>query len=226
MVREKDKFRISQILIMKITKLGHCCMIIEDAGMKILTDPGMYTTEQNVLKDIDIILITHEHGDHLHIESVKAVLANNPDAKVITNSSVGNILSSENIVFETLEDGQSKKFGQILIEGFGTKHAEIFEEYGQVLNTGYFIQNKLFFPGDALYIPPKKVEVLAFPTAGSWANIKESINYVMEVKPVKGFPVHDGGFKSTQFVYGVYKTIIPPKGIEVILPELGKEFEV
>lgn len=211
---------------MKITKLGHCCLIIETKGIRILTDPGIYTTAQNDVKNIDIVLITHEHGDHLHIDSIKAILANNPNAKIITNSAVGKILAEQNWIFEILEDGQNKQVGEVLLEGLGTKHAEIFEEYGQVLNTGYFIDNKLFYPGDALYNPQRPVEVLAFPTAGSWANVKESINYVFEVNPKKCFPVHDGGFKSTAFLYTTYGQIIPKHDIQIIIPEIEKEFEI
>lgn len=201
-------------------------MIIEEAGTRIMTDPGMYTTAQNEAKNIDYIVITHEHGDHMHMVSLKIVLANNPKAKIISNSAVGAILEKDGISFELLEHGQSKQAGSIMIEGFGTKHAEIFREYGQVLNTGYLFSNKLFYPGDALYNPGKPVEVLAFPTAGSWANIKESLDYVFEVKPKKSFPVHDANFKSTAFIYNVYETFIPKNNIELILPELGKEFEI
>src|SRR3990167_6726087 len=77
---------------MKIKKIGHCCLIIEEAGLRVMTDPGIYSTEQNNAKNIDVVLITHEHGDHLHMESLKTVLANNPKAKVITNNAVGKIL--------------------------------------------------------------------------------------------------------------------------------------
>lgn len=211
---------------MKITKIGHCCLLIEEAGFRILTDPGIYSTGQNDAENIDIILITHEHGDHLHIESLKTVLAKNPNAKVITNGSVAKILNKEVISFEILEHGQIKQIGDLILEGHGDKHAEIFQEFGQVQNTGFLVAGKLFYPGDALHNPGKAVEVLAFPTAGSWANIKESINYVLELKPSKCFPVHDGAFKTTQFMYSTYNTLISPKGIELILPELGKEFEI
>ena len=200
-------------------------MIIEEAGLRVMTDPGIYSTEQNNAKNIDVVLITHEHGDHLHMESLKTVLANNPKAKVITNNAVGKILAKENISFEILEHGQSKQVGNLTLEGHGEKHAEIFEEYGQVQNTGFFIGGKLFYPGDALYNPGKAVEVLAFPTAGSWANIKQSIDYVFEIAPKKCFPVHDGAFKTTKSMYSTYNTLIPPKGIRLILPEHGSEFE-
>lgn len=56
---------------MKVTKFGHCCLLIEEEGLRILTDPGSYSTRQNDVQNIDVILITHEHPDHLHIESLK-----------------------------------------------------------------------------------------------------------------------------------------------------------
>ena len=38
---------------MNITKLGHCCLLIEEKGLRILTDPGAYSTGQNEIKNID-----------------------------------------------------------------------------------------------------------------------------------------------------------------------------
>src|SRR6185369_12639913 len=113
---------------------------------RILTDPGAFSTEQNDVKNIDLILITHEHQDHLHIDSLKAVLRNNIQAKVITNSSVGNILDKERISYEIVADRQNSKSHGLLIEGIGTKHAVIYQDFGQVENTGYFINDKLFYP--------------------------------------------------------------------------------
>ena len=72
---------------MQITKLGHCCLLVETKGKRILTDPGSYTVEaQSRLTNIDYILFTHEHQDHYHLESLRALLANNPQALVYANN--------------------------------------------------------------------------------------------------------------------------------------------
>ena len=43
-------------------------------------------------QQIDGILYTHEHSDHLNIDSLKKVLENNPQATIFTNDGVGKLL--------------------------------------------------------------------------------------------------------------------------------------
>lgn len=74
-------------------------------------------------KNIDFVLITHEHADHFHIDSLKALLKNNPQAKVITNKSVGALLKKDSIAFSVVENGQNSDANGILIESFGENHA-------------------------------------------------------------------------------------------------------
>ena len=129
---------------MKITKLGHCCLLIEEKGKRFLTDPGNYTTAQNEVTNIDCVVISHEHTDHLHVDSVKTILKNNPGAQIICNASVGKILDKENIPYTKVADGESVVVGNVEVSGHGIKHAPIYNDYEQVENTGYFFDKKLF----------------------------------------------------------------------------------
>lgn len=177
---------------MKVTKIGHCAMLIDVKGIRVLTDPGRFTSGQDDLKNINIVLITHEHGDHLHIDSLHKVRENNPNVVIITNASVGEILKEEEVDFVSVSDGEENDEHGVLIEGFGNQHAKIFGDFGLVENTGYFINNQLFYPGDAFTNPGKPVSVLAVPIAGPWMALKEAIDYVNNLKPKMCFPVHDG----------------------------------
>lgn len=177
---------------MKITKIGHCCLVVEDKGVKIMTDPGNYTTTQDDVTGIHAILITHEHADHLHIESLKKVLTNNPTARVITNTAVSVILAKEGIPFEIVSHKDETSVGELLIQGFGDTHAEIYISIPPVENTGYMIGERLFYPGDALYNPDVPVDILALPVAGPWVKISDAIEYCREIHPKIVFPVHDG----------------------------------
>lgn len=182
------------MLCMKVTKLGHCCLVLEVGGKKLLTDPGSFSTAQNELTGIDAVLITHEHGDHLHVESLKAVLANNPTALVIGNQAVAKLVGEHiaDTQVVVVGDGQSTMVGDVKIEGHGKDHAPIYQTMALVENTGYFVDNIFYFPGDAFHNPGKAVGVLALPVAGPWMKMADAIDFVKEVKPTTAFGVHDG----------------------------------
>lgn len=213
---------------MKITKFGHCCLLIQLENLIILTDPGVFSTAQDAVTGVDIILITHEHADHLHAASLKKVLENNPNAKVFTNTAVGTLLQKESIAYEILEGRNKKEIKGIEIEAFDGKHEEIFEEISQVQNTGYMIGSKLFYPGDAFKDPEKSVEVLALPVAGPWCKIADAIRYALKINPKKIFSVHDGMLQKERIgpAHAVPVKVFTGKGIEFIpmLEGDSKEF--
>ena len=188
--------------------------MIETNGRKIITDPGSYTVEEQIKeKNINLILITHEHGDHLHIESLKKVLVNNPSAEVITNNGVGKLLDEAGIKYEILKDKVKNKILGVDLEAHDCKHEEIFEEFGQVQNTAYFIDERFFYPGDSFYNPGKPVEILALPVAGPWARVKEATKYALAIKPKFCFPVHDGMLNSFGASHKVPELFLTKAGI-------------
>ena len=195
--------------------------MIEENGVRILTDPGIYSTSQNEVKDIDLIIITHEHPDHFHLDSLKIVTQNNPAAKIITNKGVGALLDKEGISHEVVEDGQNYSFHDLLIEGFGKNHAPIYPTVPSVINTGYFIANKFFYPGDALTNPNKPVEILALPVVGPWLKIAEAIDYAKSLKPKICFPVHDGMLRPERIgpVHKLPEAVLAPAIKFVVLAE-------
>ncbi len=210
---------------MKIKKIGHCCLVIETKGIRIMTDPGTFSTAQDQEKNIDLIVISHEHADHFHVESVKNVLANNPEAKIITNTAVGKLLDEQGIAYEILEEGNNATIKEILFEAFGNTHAPIYKEWGVVQNTGYLIDDYLFIPGDAFPVPSKPVEVLALPVSAPWMKLSEAIEYAIAVKPKKSFPVHDAILSVPQMMGGALVSVLQQDGIEFIPFNAGDEKE-
>ncbi|MEO6729156.1 MAG: MBL fold metallo-hydrolase [Candidatus Dojkabacteria bacterium] len=208
---------------MKITKFGHCCLLIEENGIRILTDPGSYSTVQNEIKNIDIVLITHEHGDHLHIDSLKTLLQNNPNVKIITNKSVGVLLDKENIQYTIIEDGESSSELGILIEGFGKDHAIVYKTV-PVQNTGYFVDNKFYYPGDSFTNPNKQVEILALPVAGPWMKLSEAIDYALYIKAKVTFPMHDGILKDPTLGSSMTNKVLTENGLKFEILDLDKEY--
>ncbi len=212
---------------MLITKLGHCCLLVEENGLRILTDPGAYSSAQDSLKNIDVVLITHEHQGHFHIPSLETVLKNNPLAKVITNKAVGKLLMERNIAFSLIEHSGKTTIKDVLIEGCGQFHTPIHSSLPPVQNTGFFIAEEFFYPGDAFYIPKKKVRILALPVAGPWMKLSDAITYATEIKPDVCFPVHDGMLQEGRLgpVHSLPQSILPKKGIQFVILEEGKKKE-
>jgi L-ascorbate metabolism protein UlaG (beta-lactamase superfamily) len=210
---------------MHVHKLGHCCLVIETNSKRIMTDPGNCSTLQDQEKNIDIVLITHEHQDHLHMDSLKAVLINNPHAVVITNSAVGKLLTEVGISHQILEHTDSRTEQGILIESFDGPHEEIYKEFGQVQNTGYFVDNKLFYPGDAFTDPGKHIDILALPVSGPWMRLGRAIEYTLALKPRVVFPVHDGILKNAGMPHRVPGKVLPENGIEFVLMIEGDQHD-
>ncbi len=212
---------------MKVTKLGHCCLLIEVRGIRFLTDPGSYTTAQNTVTGLHYVVISHEHTDHLHIESLKTVLKNNSEAKVICNSSVGAKLDVESIPYSVIADGDSIELSGVTIAGYGLKHKLIYKDYEQVENTGYMFDAKLYYPGDAFHNPKVPVDVLALPVTGPWCTIAEAMDYALLIKPRVAFPVHDANLvRQNGITVRLPGIFLPKAGIQFIPLELGKETEL
>jgi L-ascorbate metabolism protein UlaG (beta-lactamase superfamily) len=215
---------------MHIKKLKHCCLVIDlknvdGKSRRILIDPGFYSLEEHdKIKHADIVLITHEHADHFHIESLKALVKRAPDVSVITNDSVGAILAKEGIEHHVMEHGNVVDIKGVHVEAYGKDHALMHKSITPVSNVGYFIENKFFFPGDAFTDPKKPIDVLALPVAGPWMKLSEAIDYTLELKPRMAFPVHDGLRIPTQHL--LPEKILGQNGIEFIKLEEGQSLDV
>ena len=204
---------------MRITKLGHSCLLIENKEIRILTDPGYFTFEKvKNLAPLDAVFISDEHQDHFHIESLQALLKNNQDLQVFTQKSVQALLKKEAVESKLLLDGQETILKVLKIEGCGEKHAVLHPSIPQSDNTGYIFGEIFFYPGDALTKPPHPVKILALPVAGPWLTIGEAIDYAIEVAPKICFPVHEEILKTPGSAHRLPSVVLPKHNIQFIIP--------
>jgi len=206
---------------MRVTKLGHCCLLIETKGKRILTDPGSYTVkEHSNLEYIDFILYTHEHADHYHLDSLKSLLRKNPEVKIYSNSSVGELLNKEGIKHTTLKNGELVFLGEVSLTGIGKDHAIMHSSIPVSENMGFFIDEQLWYPRDSFTNPERAVEILALPVSGPWMKIGEAIDYALLLKPKTAFPVHDGTRWESSHVFP--EKILKENGIDFIVLKEGQ----
>ncbi len=213
---------------MQITKLGHSCLIVEEGSARILIDPGAWTSGYEKVTGIDAILITHEHQDHVSVEAVQTLLANNLSVPIYTNHVVVELLGKVGIEALGLEDEQSAEVKGVAITGSGKEHALIHKDWPCPHNTGYFIGERFFHPGDALSVPKRPVEILALPVIAPWMKLSEGLDFAMSAKPKICIPIHDAMLRSDRM--GPWRllpqNILPKAGISFVPMEEGetKEF--
>lgn len=175
---------------MRLTKLEHACLVLEDSGKTLVVDPGSFTTPLVGTNNVVAIVITHEHADHWTDDQLKRILEQNPDARLFGPEGVATAASDFDIT--TVSSGDQIEVGPFTLRFFGEKHAVIHSSIPVVDNVGVLINDVLYYAGDSFTIPEGvTVDTLAVPAGAPWLKISEVMDYVMAVKPRRSFPTHE-----------------------------------
>src|SRR5439155_21922728 len=89
---------------MRLRKLGHACVRLEQAGVTLVLDPGSFSAP-DALDGANAVLITHEHVDHVVADQLRAAAQGIPDLRIWTNPSVADLLAGGGLHVETVASG-------------------------------------------------------------------------------------------------------------------------
>ncbi len=182
---------------MRITKFGHACIRVETADTVLVVDPGGWS-EPDSVDGATVVLVTHEHPDHLSVEHLRAA-----DAPIFTIDAVAGQLAenapdlSERV--STVAPGDRFDAG-VSVTAVGELHAVIHPETQRFANSGYLIEAEgsvLYHPGDAFTPPGRDVDLLLLPVHAPWSKTSEVIDFARAVGAPKAVAVHDGLLNDT-----------------------------
>jgi L-ascorbate metabolism protein UlaG (beta-lactamase superfamily) len=176
---------------MRLRKLGHSCVRLEQAGKTLVIDPGSFSAP-DALEGANAVLITHEHVDHVVVDAIRTAAQRTPDLHIWTNSSVADMLAGDGLHVDSVAGGDRFRavdaFDVVVI---GEWHAVIHPDVPRVRNITFLVDSLVFHPGDSFTLPEQPVDTLLLPVYAPWCKIAEVIDFARAVKPRLALPIHD-----------------------------------
>ncbi len=180
---------------MEMTKFGHACVRITDGDRRLAIDPGVFTDVAQALADLDAVLITHEHADHLDVDQVAAVAGQNPALRIWAPQSVADQLAGNPVLSDRVSavgPGQSFIAGGLQVRTYGGQHALIHSSIPVISNVGYLVGDAVYHPGDSYVVPNAAVEAVLVPINAPWSKLAEAMDFTTAVRAPRAFQIHDG----------------------------------
>ncbi|MFT8395515.1 MBL fold metallo-hydrolase [Propionibacterium sp.] len=179
---------------MKITHLGHSCVLIETGGARVLIDPGCFSSGWQGLEGLDAVFITHQHPDHADPEALPGFVRSHPGLPFYIEPSVSTMVDIPGARPMKIDETIPVKDQRIWT--VGGRHAVIHPDIPRVDNVGLVIsapdEPTVFHPGDSLEATPDGVDVLCVPMMAPWEKVGETIDFVRAVGAQQMMPIHDG----------------------------------
>ncbi len=207
----------------EIRRLADSCLIVTTDGGATLFDPGFFTfgsgrVDLESIGDIQRVLVTHEHGDHVQPEFVRWILDRGTDVAVFGNPAVARLLAQHDIEVDTTDPA-------------GVSSEDVLHEMTPMgttpPNRSYTIEGVITHPGDS-YQPSTSAPVLALPLLTPWGSMTDSMEFARVLEPKQAVPIHDFYLSDSgrDWVYGMAQRVLAESGIELVPIGWGESYTV
>lgn len=207
---------------LKITFIGHGTLMFAFGGKIIHVDPWSQQADYAKLPKADLILITHEHRDHLDPQAVKTLRKDNTTV-IVNQASAAQVPGSV-----VMKNGETKTIEGIKIEAVPAYNIVHTRGPGQPYHpkgggNGYvltFGDKRVYVAGDTENIPEmkalKEIEVAFLPMNLPYTMTPEMVADAAKMfKPKILYPYHYGETKTSALV-----ELLKGSGIDVRIRKL------
>lgn len=207
----------------KIRRLTDSCVHVVTDDHATLFDPGFHTFLQgevdlDSIGDVTRVLITHEHGDHVHPGFVSWLVERSSDLVVYANGAVAELLARHDIEVSTATP-EGTTVEDVL-------HGKL-PTGAQPPNRAFTIDGVITHPGDSRE-PTSTAPLLALPLIVPWDSATGAVEFARRVNPAQVVPIHDFYMSQSgrEWIRGLIKNVLAEDGIELIDVDWDAEFTV
>ena len=210
----------------KITKFVHSCLLIEHEEKVVLCDPGQFSWESgvfdiNALPQLDLIIVTHEHFDHMYVPFITALRAKFTNAPILTTPNAKQQLETAGVAKISIESHGLEKVFSV------HKHASLDPLGAAPENIAVHVFDTVTVGGDRHDLEETKA-VLALPATAPWGSLMGAASTLQRLKPQFVIPIHDWHWNETARLqaYDRLDTFAKENGITFLRPTDGQPIEV
>lgn len=175
---------------MKLTKLGHACLVTEKDNSRLMIDPGSFTELPDDLGSVNCVVVTEEHMDHFNIDNLKKIMSQNPEVTIYSTDAVSSAAQEQGLEVTAISNLQTVMQDGYELRFYETAHAPVYK-VSPCRSLSLKVDNFLYYPSDSYHVIEDSVEFLAVPTSGPWFKIEEVIDFANQVKSRKLIATHN-----------------------------------
>ena len=216
-----------------ITWYGHACFKVDN----VLIDPFVPNPLCNlpfdeIMEGVDVIAVTHGHGDHL---GNAEELAKSYNVPVVTNHEISVYLSERGVNAEGMNIGGTIEINGAKLTMVKAEHSsDISPTISGGVAAGFIINDRVYHAGDTglfgdmeligeIYAP----QIALLPIGGRYTmGIDEALVAIELIYPEIVIPMHYNTFPLIEVDVNEFVKKAEALGVEVVVPKIGEPIDL